>query len=82
MALPAITVDLSAMTVAAMADVSGTIRARAGLVVNNALAYVTGGAAWADVQQTGVEFNNVPHSPPLARRPGLRPTAAASSGAA
>ena len=50
--------DQFAMAVATKADVSGTIRARAGLVVNNALAYVTGGAAWADVQQSGVEFNN------------------------
>ncbi|MBR0712566.1 outer membrane protein [Bradyrhizobium liaoningense] len=52
-----------AMTVGAKADVSGTIRARAGLTVNNALAYVTGGAAWADVQQTGVEFNNFTANP-------------------
>ncbi len=50
--------DLQAMTVGIKADVSGTIRARAGLVVNNALFYVTGGAAWADVNQTGVEFEN------------------------
>jgi opacity protein-like surface antigen len=27
-------------------------------VMNNALVYVTGGAAWADVKQTGVEFHN------------------------
>jgi opacity protein-like surface antigen len=51
-------VATGAMTVGIKADVSGTIRARAGLVINNALAYVTGGAAWADVNQTGVEFNN------------------------
>ena len=50
--------DPPAMTVGLKADVSGTIRARAGLVVNNALIYVTGGAAWADVKQTGVEFEN------------------------
>ncbi|MGY8680203.1 outer membrane beta-barrel protein [Bradyrhizobium sp. UFLA05-153] len=50
--------DTTAMTVGAKADVSGTIRARAGVVVNNALAYVTGGAAWADVQQTGTDFCN------------------------
>lgn len=55
--------DTFAMTVGAKADVSGTIRARAGLVVNNALVYVTGGAAWADVKQTGVEFNNIAASP-------------------
>lgn len=48
----------ASMTIGIKADVSGTIRARAGLVVNNALVYVTGGAAWADVRQTGVEFNN------------------------
>jgi outer membrane immunogenic protein len=40
------------------ADVSGTIRARAGLVVSNALIYVTGGAAWANLNQTGVAFSN------------------------
>lgn len=44
------------MTVSTKADISGTIRARAGLVVSNALVYVTGGAAWADVEQTGTEF--------------------------
>jgi opacity protein-like surface antigen len=47
-----------AMTVNAKADVSGTIRARAGVAVGNALAYVTGGAAWAHVAQTGVDFVN------------------------
>jgi opacity protein-like surface antigen len=52
-----------AMTVGTKADVSGTIRARAGLVMNNALVYVTGGAAWADVKQTGVEFTNTTNSP-------------------
>ena len=40
------------------ADVSGTIRGRAGLVMSNALIYVTGGAAWADLKQTGVAFSN------------------------
>ncbi|WBL79986.1 outer membrane beta-barrel protein [Bradyrhizobium xenonodulans] len=51
--------DSRAMNVGLKADLSGTIRARAGLVVDNVLAYVTGGAAWADVRQTGVEFNNL-----------------------
>jgi opacity protein-like surface antigen len=51
--------DTQAMTVGLKADVGGTIRARAGLVVNNALVYATGGAAWANVRQTGVDFNNV-----------------------
>lgn len=46
------------MTVGLRADVSGTVRARAGLVVNNALAYVTGGAAWADVDQSGIDSFN------------------------
>jgi opacity protein-like surface antigen len=55
--------DRSAMTVSAKADVSGTIRARAGVVVSNALAYVTGGAAWAHVAQTGVGFDNAISSP-------------------
>jgi len=50
--------DSNAMRVRAKADISGTIRARAGLVMNNALVYVTGGAAWADIKQTGVEFDN------------------------
>ncbi len=45
--------DTFSMTVNAKADVSGTLRARAGVVVGNALAYVMGGAAWADVAQTG-----------------------------
>jgi len=48
----------NAMTVGIKANVSGTIRARAGLVMNNVLIYVTGGAAWADIKQTGVEFTN------------------------
>lgn len=48
----------NAMNVRNKADVSGTIRARAGLVVSNALLYVTGGAAWADVKQTGIDFIN------------------------
>jgi opacity protein-like surface antigen len=55
--------DNVAMTVNAKADVSGTIRARAGVVVSNALAYVTGGAAWAHVAQTGVGFDNGARSP-------------------
>jgi opacity protein-like surface antigen len=50
--------DSDALRVRAKADVSGTIRARGGLVVSNTLLYVTGGAAWADIKQTGVEFNN------------------------
>jgi opacity protein-like surface antigen len=50
--------DSFAMRVGIKADLSGTIRARAGLVVNNALVYVTGGAAWADIKQSGVEFSN------------------------
>jgi opacity protein-like surface antigen len=50
----------SALSIAAKADVSGSIRARAGLVVGNVMAYVTGGAAWADVKQTGIDrFNFV-----------------------
>ena len=51
--------DQRAETVGMKADVSGTIRTRGGLVANNALIYVTGGAAWADVNQTGVSFNNL-----------------------
>src|SRR5581483_1378151 len=54
--------DQTAMTVGANADVSGTIRVRGGLVVNNTLFYATGGAAWADVRQTGTDFNNNIHS--------------------
>ena len=50
--------DSQAMTVTTKANISGTIRARGGLVMNNTLIYVTGGAAWADIKQTGVEFNN------------------------
>jgi opacity protein-like surface antigen len=52
----------TAMSVGIKADVSGTIRARAGLVMNNVLIYATGGAAWADIKQTGIEFNNDPGS--------------------
>ncbi|WP_027525039.1 outer membrane protein [Bradyrhizobium sp. Ec3.3] len=63
--------DGNAMTVGAKADVSGTIRARAGVVVNNALAYVTGGAAWADVKQTGTEFDNYTFSPTLGAPTGI-----------
>ncbi|MGY8634552.1 outer membrane beta-barrel protein [Bradyrhizobium sp. 14AA] len=51
--------DSRAMNVGLKADTSGTIRARAGLVVDNVLAYVTGGAAWADVRQTGTEIDNL-----------------------
>ncbi|WP_074123132.1 outer membrane beta-barrel protein [Bradyrhizobium sp. AS23.2] len=50
--------DFFALRVSSKADISGSIRARAGLVVNNALVYVTGGAAWADVKQTGIDFHN------------------------
>jgi len=50
--------DINAMTVGIKANVSGTIRARAGLVMNNVLIYATGGAAWADIKQTGIEFDN------------------------
>jgi len=50
--------DSDAFTVRSNIDVSGTIRARAGLVVGNTLVYATGGAAWADVKQTGTEFCN------------------------
>ncbi|OPY98897.1 hypothetical protein A5906_30525 [Bradyrhizobium sacchari] len=50
--------DSRAINVGLKADTSGTIRARAGLVVDTVLAYVTAGAAWADVRQTGVEFFN------------------------
>jgi hypothetical protein len=46
--------DVVAETVGLKADASGTIRARGGLVVNNALVYATGGAAWANTRQTGV----------------------------
>jgi opacity protein-like surface antigen len=55
--------DSRDMVITTKADVSGTIRARAGVVVNNALVYVTGGAAWANVGQTGVELNNFPGIP-------------------
>jgi opacity protein-like surface antigen len=48
-----------ALTVRSNIDVSGTIRARAGLVVGNTLVYATGGTAWADVeQQSGTSFCN------------------------
>lgn len=50
--------DSRAINVGLKADTSGTIRVRAGLVVDTVLAYVTAGAAWADVRQTGVEFFN------------------------
>jgi outer membrane immunogenic protein len=52
--------DTFAMGVNTKSDLSGTIRARGGLVLDNALIYVTGGAAWADVKQTGIEVCNVP----------------------
>jgi outer membrane immunogenic protein len=51
--------DSNAMNVGLKADWTGTIRARGGLVMNNALVYVTGGAAWANVKQTGTEFCNM-----------------------
>ena len=60
----------TAMTVGLKADVSGTIRARAGLVANNALIYATGGAAWANVQQSGVDFDNVVTNSNLGRPTG------------
>jgi hypothetical protein len=72
----------NAMTVGLKADVSGTIRARAGLVVNNALVYATGGAAWAKVDQTGIEFNNLSNNANFGRPTGLPPTPAARSGVA
>jgi opacity protein-like surface antigen len=50
--------DTNALNAGLKSDLSGTIRARGGLVLNNALIYVTGGAAWADVQQSGVEVCN------------------------
>lgn len=55
--------EFIAMKVGLKADTSGTIRARAGLVVDNVLAYVTAGGAWADVRQTGTEFDNLLGSP-------------------
>ena len=51
--------DTDALAVGLKADYSGTIRGRAGLVLNNALIYVTGGAAWAHISQTGTEFCNL-----------------------
>ena len=50
--------DDPAIRVKSNMDVSGTIRARAGLVVGNAMVYTTGGAAWGKVHQTGIEFHN------------------------
>jgi outer membrane immunogenic protein len=50
--------DSNFMNVRLKADWSGTIRARGGLVMNNTLLYVTGGAAWANVRQNGTEFCN------------------------
>jgi opacity protein-like surface antigen len=48
--------DGDALDTGLKADVSGTIRGRGGLVINNALVYVTAGGAWANVKQTGTEF--------------------------
>lgn len=55
--------DGEGMAVRMRANVSGTIRARGGFVMNNALIYVTGGAAWANISQTGIEQNNVTFIP-------------------
>ncbi|MCK1391679.1 outer membrane beta-barrel protein [Bradyrhizobium sp. 1] len=63
--------DSRAMKVGVKADTSGTIRARAGLVVDNVLAYVTAGAAWANVRQTGVEFDNFFGSPTFGSPTGI-----------
>ena len=60
-----------AMNAGLKVDTSGTIRARAGLVVDNVLAYATAGAAWANVRQTGVEFNNVTASPDFGTSTGI-----------
>ncbi len=57
--------DNFALKVNSNTDVSGTVRARAGLVINNALIYTTGGAAWASVKQTGAEFCNDPTCRPF-----------------
>ena len=54
--------DDPAIRVKSNMDVSGTIRARAGLVVGNAMVYTTGGAAWGKVHQTGIEFHNNPQN--------------------
>lgn len=67
-----------AMAVGLKADVSGTIRARAGLVANNALLYVTGGGAWANVRQSGFEFDNAVLSPTFGQRTGLTANASAT----
>ena len=50
--------DNPALRVRSNIDVSGTIRARGGVVVGNAMIYATGGAAWANIKQTGTEFCN------------------------
>jgi outer membrane immunogenic protein len=50
--------DSNAMRTGLKVDWSGTIRARGGIVMNNTLLYVTGGAAWANVRQTGTEVCN------------------------
>ena len=38
-------------------DVSGTIRGRAGMALNNTLLYATGGVAWADTTLSGAGAN-------------------------
>jgi opacity protein-like surface antigen len=50
--------DNPSLRVRSNIDVSGTIRARGGVVVGNAMIYATGGLAWADIKQTGTEFCN------------------------
>lgn len=50
--------DTNALRVNNRAEVSGTVRARAGLVMSNAMVYVTGGFAWANVDQSGIEISN------------------------
>lgn len=50
--------DTNALRVNNRAEVSGTVRARAGLVMSNAMVYVTGGFAWANIDQTGIEISN------------------------
>ncbi|EJN12997.1 opacity protein [Bradyrhizobium sp. YR681] len=63
--------DSRALKVGLKANSSGTIRARAGLAVDNVLAYVTGGAAWADVRQTGTEIDNFVGSPTFGNPTGV-----------
>jgi outer membrane immunogenic protein len=50
--------DSEAIRVGLNADYSGTLRARGGIVMNNVLFYGTAGAAWAHVNQTGIDFFN------------------------